>query len=273
MDDPDTSLLHTFLKETNVILNKVTSEIQAISRENNVMTASDLSYMSVFDALLLERAMQTIREAVNTVLYAEGKPAVDVQLKGIIILRVLAASCGSSASTITAEHNKEFYFQIGVSSARYSEVWNVFSCSKEKSHRVQHHETGCTNRPTEGNAIITDLENNPSGVNRKLLNVPGATNFSLDDDHQRLRSRAVTNLTNINQINNPKKALGPVNKGYVFRSYVCFSYQSLLSTIRTGHCGEMLRHRSMVKLFAQCSGVNPCMMMHGCTVDLSTCTR
>ena len=29
----------------------------------------------------------------------------------------------------------------------------------------------------------------------------------------------------------------------------------------------------LVKLFAQCSGVNPCMMMHGCTVDLSTCTR
>ena len=39
------------------------------------------------------------------------------------------------------------------------------------------------------------------------------------------------------------------------------------------NCGEMLRYRSMVKLFALCSGVNPCMMMHGCTVDPSTCTR
>ena len=38
-------------------------------------------------------------------------------------------------------------------------------------------------------------------------------------------------------------------------------------------CGKMLRHRSMVKLFALCSGVNPCMRVHGCTVDLSTCTR
>ena len=40
-----------------------------------------------------------------------------------------------------------------------------------------------------------------------------------------------------------------------------------------GCCSEMLRHRSMVKLDALCSGVNPCMTMHGCTVDLSTWTR
>ena len=49
--------------------------------------------------------------------------------------------------------------------------------------------------------------------------------------------------------------------------------RTLRLTQGTYICGEMLRYRSMVKLFALCSGVNPCMMMHGCTVDLLTCTR
>ena len=48
-------------------------------------------------------------------------------------------------------------------------------------------------------------------MNRRLLYVPGATMFSLDDDHIRVSSIDVTQYTNLQQLNNPSKALGPVS--------------------------------------------------------------
>ena len=53
---------------------------------------------------LPETVMQKIRSSVNKVLLAQKKPVVDVdELKGVIILHVLAASYGSPVTTITAE--------------------------------------------------------------------------------------------------------------------------------------------------------------------------
>lgn len=73
---------------------------------------------------------------------------------------------------------------------------------------------GWVYRPTSGNALITELEQpvpeELASVNRNLLYVPGATVLSLDDDHQIMRSRAVTQLANLSHVKNPKKALGPV---------------------------------------------------------------
>ena len=213
VDDTDERLLNSFLLETNSILMRVVDEVKATSTSTGrITTASDLSYMDVFDALLPETIMQNIRSCVNKVLQARNKPAVDVEeLKGVIILHVLAASYNNPVSTITSEKNKEFFFQLGIGGQRYLDVWSAFSCSTEKRQRVEHHAYGWSNRPIEGNALITDLENSLAAVNRTLLYVPGATIFSLDDDHQRLRSRAVTEFTNLSQVNNPKKALGPVN--------------------------------------------------------------
>ena len=55
------------------------------------------------------------------------------------------------------------------------------------------------------------MEQECAAVNQRLLYIPGATLFSLDDDHLRFFSRAVTQYTNIKSLNNLSKALGPVN--------------------------------------------------------------
>lgn len=62
--------------------------------------------------------------------------------------------------------------------------------------------------------------------NRSLLCVRGSTVYSLDDDHRRLSSSAIENLTGFRSLNNPKKALGPVGNA---------ACSALLSTFVGGH--------------------------------------
>lgn len=58
--------------------------------------------------------------------------------------------------------------------------------------------------------MITAVESEEESTIRELPYVPSATVLSLDDDHLRMASRAVLNLTYLQQHNNPKKDLGPV---------------------------------------------------------------
>ena len=62
-------------------------------------------------------------------------------------------------------------------------------------------------------------------------------------------------------------------KGQDLPEELCIALELGPQTGLVDICSEMLRHRSIVKLDARCSGVNPCMSMHGCTADLSTWTR
>ena len=60
------------------------------------------------------------------------------------------------------------------------------------------------------NSLIVGLERDLAAINRNLLYVPNSTMLSLDDEHLRISSRAVTLLKNLRQVNNSAKALGPV---------------------------------------------------------------
>ena len=95
---------------------------------------------------------------------------------------------------------------------------------------------GWSNRPLRGNALITELEQELASINRSLVYVPGSTIFSLDDDHQRLRCRSVTSLTNLSQLNNPQIALGPVNNA------VCSALTSAFIASHYCRPGEKLIH-------------------------------
>lgn len=59
--------------------------------------------------------------------------------------------------------------------------------------------------------MITGLEDELAAVNRLFPYVPGVAIFSHDHDHQRLRSRAVAQLTTMSHVNNPQKVPRPVN--------------------------------------------------------------
>ena len=66
-------------------------------------------------------------------------------------------------------------------------------------------------KPAASNALITEMEGELAAINRRLVNVEGVTIYSVDDDHNRLSFKAVVQLTRLSHVNNPIKALGPVN--------------------------------------------------------------
>ena len=78
------------------------------------------------------------------------------------------------------------------------------------------------NKPVAGNALITNIEGELATVNRRPGNVESVTNYSVDDDHDRLSSGAVIHLKNLSQVNNPRKALGPVNNATSSASTLAF---------------------------------------------------
>ncbi|CDF38291.1 unnamed protein product [Chondrus crispus] len=106
---------------------------------------------------------------------------------------------------------KHFSFRCKISGSRYKEVWSALSGTKRKREGFEQSECGWLNKPVAGNALITYMEGELAAINRRLVHVEGVTIYSVDDDHNRLSSRAVLHLTNLSQVTNPKKALGPVN--------------------------------------------------------------
>lgn len=152
---------------------------------------------------------------VNRVLTKRKEPNVTVlELKGFIIIHVLAASYTSKASTIASPENADFFFQLSINSKRYSQVCSSFFCTVERQQKVKVHGRGWYNRPTRGNAFITELEQELVAVNRTILCISWVTIPSLDDDHRRLIWRAVTELPILSHINNAKEALVPVNTAF-----------------------------------------------------------
>ncbi|CAN8067641.1 unnamed protein product [Agarophyton chilense] len=100
---------------------------------------------------------------------------------------------------------------MGISNSLYADIWCAMSCTVGRRQRVENLGDGWSHFSQRANAMITELEDELAAVNRLFLYVHGVTSFSLDDDHQRLRSRAVAQLTMMSHNNNPQKALGPVN--------------------------------------------------------------
>ena len=155
---------------------------------------------------------------------------------GFFVLHVLCASYGKSPSVVCDSKEGEFFFDMGLSAARYREVWSSLTGCKEKRSSVDYSATGWCRSANRTTSLITDIESEVAAINRELLYVPNATILSLDDDHLRMTSRAVTHLSFLQRHNNPKKGLGPV--GNTLGS-------ALTSTFFACHftwCGEKLVH-------------------------------
>lgn len=110
---------------------------------------------------------------------------------------------------MTATGNEKFYYQTGIPWKHCEDIWASLSGTKKRKQRPNTHGRageGWFNKPVVGNQMITELEQQLSAINRNYLYVPGQTVFGLDEDHQRLRSRAVTHLTNLSHVINPQMA-------------------------------------------------------------------
>lgn len=146
----------------------------------------------------------------RTLIRRNREPVIVEELRGIIITHVLCTSDGESLTTICSPKERDACINMGIKSSHYHKVWSALSCTTGKRERAEHTGDSWSNRPTNGNALIVELEDEIASINRHLLLVPGSTIFSLDDDHHRLSSKDVANLTTLSHINNPVKALGPV---------------------------------------------------------------
>ena len=158
------------------------------------------------------------------------------EIKLVIVTHVLAASYHACVSTFNAKENSELFFQTRLAPKRYLEFWSAPSGSSRGRQRVEALCERFSNKPVRGNELFTELEHDLAVVNRSIVYVPEKAIFSLDDDHQSLRSRAVTQVTNLAQVNNPKKALGLVNNA------VCSALTSAFIASHYTPPGEKLIH-------------------------------
>ena len=237
IDDIDADLGRRFVFEANAVLENSLREVSLHAKTDEVPTASSLSRLELMNIFLPETVLTKLRNHINRVLKARNKALTSVaEIKLVIVTHVLAASYHACVSTINAKENSEFFFQTTLAPKRYLEVWSALSGSSRGRQRVEALCEGWSNKPVRGNELITELEHDLAVVNRSIVYVPGKTIFSLDDDHQKLRSRAVTQLTNLAQVNNPKKALGPVNNA------VCSALTSAFIASHYTRPGEKLIH-------------------------------
>ena len=181
-------------------------------KQEEVEPTSSLSRRSAFEIFLPLSILEKLRANINSVLRSRNRKVCTIaELKGTIVLLLLVASYGTCVSTMSKKENQLSFFQVGISGDWYKEIWSPLNCSKSCRGRVEQTENSWLNKPSNGNSLITELEAEFAAVNRALVNIEGVTIYSVDDDHNGLSSRSVVHLTNLTQINNPKKALGPVN--------------------------------------------------------------
>ena len=99
---------------------------------------------------------------------------------------------------------------MGLSADRYHEVWSALGGSNKPRAVHDYSSTGWSRTANRATTLITELESETAAINRDLLYVKNATAFPLYDDHLRMASRSVVEITYLKQHNNPKKGLGPV---------------------------------------------------------------
>lgn len=215
VDDVDKKLAKNYIQEVNVIVEKVIHEHTLVDGSKTTNSASIPlnkipSPLQVLKLFLPNSILEFVRERVTRVLSQKQLPPVTTtELLSIIIFHTQCAFYGESAKTVCQKNENGFYLDMEISYKRYLSVWAALSGSSERNTN-EISTTGWTAKPS-GTSTILSLEQQLAAVNRSPLFIPNATICSLDDDHIRMSSRSVTQLTNLRSVNNPKKALGPVN--------------------------------------------------------------
>ncbi|CDF34053.1 unnamed protein product [Chondrus crispus] len=228
VDEVDSVLEDRFITEANSILDNVLEEVNSresacphetmdsmtVSSRNDCSTprqVKPLSRLSVLRTFILDSLLEKLKAVANRALHSRGQKLTTVQeLLGLLVLHVLCASYNEGPSVVCGAKMSDFFFHMGLSAARYRQVWSALTGCREKRTAVDYSTTGWCRTASRTTSLITDIESEVAAVNRELLYIPGATVLSLDDDHLRMASRAVSSLSFLQQHNNPKKGLGPV---------------------------------------------------------------
>ena len=92
-------------------------------------------------------------------------------------------------------------------SERYHEVCSALSGAKDKRAVHDYSSTSWCRTANRAISKITAMDSEVASISWELLYVPTDTVLLLDGDHVRIVSRAVLNLTYLQQHNNPKAVL------------------------------------------------------------------
>ena len=213
IDDVKDVLEKRFLLEANTVLDSVTAEIafKATTSTYRDERGANITPLSCVQTFISDCLLEKLRCFANRSLHQQGKRlTTGNELFGLVILHTLCASYDESPTTVCDKRESENFFQMGMASERYHEVWAALSGSRNKRGTHDYSGTGWCRSANRTTSMITEVEAETAAINRELLYVPNATVLSIDYDHLRMASRAVTELTYLLQHNNPKKGLGPV---------------------------------------------------------------
>ena len=213
IDDVNDVLERRFLVEANSVLNNVIADIASKASRTTQPSHENITItpLSCVQTFLSDCLLEKLRCFANRALHQQGRKSTTAnKLLGLVILHTLCASYNESPTTVGDERESENFFQIGLSSKRYHEVWAALSGSKDRLSAHNYSATGWWRSANRTTSMITEVEAETAAINRELLYIPNGTVLSLDDNHLRMGSRAVTELTYLQQHNNPKKGLGPV---------------------------------------------------------------
>ena len=239
IDDVDNSLAMRFVREANSVLNNVIDDIRSRQNPETHGRSDDVTItpLACFQTFVTDCLLEKLVSFANRVLLYRRRKLTDrMELQGIIILHALCAMYNESPTTVSDPAEHENVFQMGIAAERYHEVWSSLSGAREKREVHDYTPTGWCRSANRATSMITVVEAEVASINRELLYVPNATVFSLDDNHLRMASRAVINLTYLQQHNNPKKGLGPVSNA------LCSALNPLYIACHFTRHGENLRH-------------------------------
>ena len=213
IDNVNNSLGLRFLEEANTALDQVISDIT--SRVGTTEDEGDASQvfapLSCLRTFVMECLLEKLRYVANFVLHQRRKAGTTKkEVPGMLILHILCASYNEPTRTVCDPLESGHLFQIGLSADRYHDLWSALEGSEDPRAAHDYSSTGWSRSANRATTLITELEAETAAINRDLLYVPKATVFSLDDDHFRMASCSVVELTYLKQHKNPMKGLGPV---------------------------------------------------------------
>ena len=239
LDDVNDTLEKRFVVEANTALDNIIEDIRSRSEsvDGDCGEGDSVTPLRCLKTFISDCLLEKLRYGANRVLHRMKKTlTTKEELLGLVVLHVLCAAYDESPSTVCDMSQGDFFFQMGLTAERYHLVWGALCGTTERRSTYDMSATGWSRTANRSTTLIAEVESETAAINRDLLFVPKATVLSLDDDHLRMSSRAVTELTYLRQLNNPKKGLGPVGNA------LCSALNPFFLACHFTRCGEKVLH-------------------------------
>lgn len=198
----DTFLADKLRAEVGGILDRVIPNLQSRIREDLVtpLDTLELSFPPLLVDLLVDFANKSLCE--------DEKEAASPNEFRLCLLAYLRAAVYRTSITRTFSEEEKLWYglqgRIPVGMHRCLDVLRALGGPQPAASEMR-----WEHRSSETKRFLGLLEERVTSINAQLFLTP-ATILSIDDDHIRQRSRKVAEETHLKIVNNPKKAVGPV---------------------------------------------------------------